>query len=172
MEDSDEYFAKVFLESLTSKAVDFYINYKSAKAKQNVEILQRQVDSVRRILFGNIEQVAVGNDLNVNPLRQVLRTGVQRRQVDVQVSGAVYGELVKNLELSKMALRRETPFIQIIDAPRFPLQKEKPGRLKTGIIVGGLLGLIALLFLIVKELFGNRRLKLQTEANRNISAQS
>lgn len=157
MQDNDEFFAKVFLDNLASNALTFYVNYKSAKARQNVEILQKQADSVRRILFGNIEQVAVGNDLNINPLRQVVKTGVQRRQIDVQVSGAVYTELVKNLELSKITLQRETPFIQIIDAPKFPLEKKKPGRLKTGVVTGILFGFMGVIFLTIREALRNGR---------------
>ncbi len=60
-------------------------------------LLQRQTDSVKNLLTGNITSIAVSNDLNVNPLKQVMRTGVQRKQVDMQVNGTLYGELAKNL---------------------------------------------------------------------------
>ncbi len=164
IKDGDEFFAKTFLESLTSTAIIFYVNYKSEKARQNVEILQHTADSVRRTLYGNIEQVAAGTDLNVNPIRQVARTGVQRSQVNMQVSSAIYGEIVKNLELSKIALRRETPFIQIIDAPKFPLDKEKPGRLKTSIISAFLFGFLFGIFLILKRLLTEQK-KIETSAD-------
>lgn len=159
LKSNDEFFAKAFLESLTSNALTFYINYKSAKARQNVDVLQHQADSVRRMLYGNIEQVAAGTDVNVNAIRQIVKTGVQRRQIDAQVSGAVYTEIVKNLELSKIALRKETPFIQIIDTPKLPLEKKKPGRLMTGIIVGFLFGVLGILWLIVRQAFRNSKAK-------------
>lgn len=134
MKDNDEPFAKRFVELLVDNAVQFYSDYKSKKARQNLRIIETQTDSVRRMLFGNINEVNVINDLNVNPLRQVARSGAQRKQIDVQVNATLYGELLKNLELSRLALRKETPLIQIIDVPVLPLEKIKPGRLLTGLI--------------------------------------
>ncbi len=148
MVGGNEWFCKRFVDLLAGNAIQFYTDYKSRKARQNVEILQKQTDSVRGMLFGSITDVAAINDLNVNPMRQSLRTPSQRRQVDVQVNGTLYGELLKNLELSKMALRKETPLIQVIDTPELPLVKKKPGRLLTGIMfafVGGFLGIGVLL---------------------------
>jgi LPS O-antigen subunit length determinant protein (WzzB/FepE family) len=148
MKGGDEFFCKRFVELLASNAIQFYTDYKSRKARQNVEILQRQTDSVRTMLFGSISDVAAINDLNVNPLRQSLKTSSQRRQIDVQVNGNLYGELLKNLELAKLALRKETPLIQVIDTPQYPLEKKKPGRLMTGIsfaFFGTLIAIAALL---------------------------
>lgn len=133
MKDNNELFAKRFAEALVNNAVQYYSDYKSKKARQNLQIIQNQTDSVRGMLFGNITDVAVLNDLNINPVRQSSRTGSQRKQVDVQVNSILYGELLKNLELSRLALRKETPLIQIIDLPVLPLKKIKPGRLLTGI---------------------------------------
>lgn len=134
MKDNNEAFAKKFVELLVNNALQFYSDYKSKKARQNLNIIQNQTDSVRRNLFGNINEVNEISDLNVNPLRQVARTGAQRKQVDVQVNATLYGELLKNLELSRLALRKETPLFQIIDVPVLPLEKIKPGRFLTGLI--------------------------------------
>ena len=82
----------------------------------------------------------------------MVRTGVVRRQVDVQANGTVYGELLKQLEVSKISLRRETPLIQIIDEPRIPLDNDKPGRLKTGIIFSLLGGIACFFYLLLKKL--------------------
>ena len=147
--DGDELFAKRFVELLTENAIEYYTNYKVGKTRQNVKILQRQTDSIRHTLFGNITQVAAINDLNVNPVRQVVRTGSQKKQVDVQVNAALYEELLKNLELSKLSLRRETPLIQIIDSPKYPLEKKKLGRLLGGIIFAFIGGFLVIAYLLV-----------------------
>lgn len=157
--DNNEYFAKRFVELLAHNAIVYYTDYKSKKSKQNVAILQRQTDSVKRMLFGNIGEVAVINDLNVNPIRQTARAGSQRKQVDVQANAVLYGELVKNLELAKIALRRETPLIQIIDSPKFPLEKKKLGRLLTGLIFAFLSGLVTAVVLIVNHELKRQKMK-------------
>lgn len=151
----DEIFAKKFVEALTNTAVNYYLNYKSEKARQNVAVLQHQADSVKAELFGSVTNVAELNDLNVNPTRQAARVGSQKRSIDVQVNGAIYTEILKNLELAKIALRRETPFIQIIDRPIYPLKNKKMGRLKGGILGAFIFGFLTVLILTIKKSFIN-----------------
>jgi LPS O-antigen subunit length determinant protein (WzzB/FepE family) len=151
MQGNNEVFCKKFIELLASNAIQFYTDYKSRKARQNVAILQKQTDSVRTMLFGSMADVAAITDLNVNPTRQALKTPSQRRQVDVQVNGVLYGELLKNLELAKLTLQKETPLIQVIDTPSFPLEKKKPGRLMTGIAFAFFGGVLTIVFLVVKR---------------------
>lgn len=156
MKSSDELFAKLFAEQLANNAIAYYIDYKLKKSRQNVQILQRQVDSIRSLLTGGIASVAEANDLNVNPLRQVVRVGVQKKQVDVQVNSQIYGELLKQLEISKITLRKETPLIQLIDTPQLPLDKKKLGRLAAAIIFGFVGTIIILTFFALKRLFGKK----------------
>ncbi len=145
-ESNDELFSKFFLERLLNNGITYFIDYKTKKSRQNVEILQHQVDSVNATLTGNIYQNAETNDLNINPLKQISRASGIRKQLDIQVNGTVYGELLKNLELSRMALRKDVPSIQIIDSPVLPLEKKKLGKL-LGAILFGFLGFIISTFL-------------------------
>jgi hypothetical protein len=151
MTDIDMIYAKRFIEKLASNAIAFYTAYKTEKNLTNVNILQRQTDSVKSMLFGSINDVASINDLNVNPIKQSLRTNGQKRQIDLQVNSALYTELLKNLELAKLTLRKETPLIQIIDTPKLPLKNEKKGRLYMGVIFAFIGGIICSLFLLVKK---------------------
>ncbi len=149
--DVDMVFAKRFVEKLADNAIKFYTEYKTQKNLANVQILQRQTDSVKAMLFGGISDVASINDLNVNPIKQALRTSGQKKQVDLQVNSALYTELLKNLELSKLNLRKETPLIQIIDTPKLPLKSDKKGRLLTGIIFAFFGGIICSGYLLLKR---------------------
>lgn len=151
---TNELFAKYFTESLAKQVSDFYVSTKSKKARLNMEILERQTDSIRAELNGAITGVAVANDntFNLNPALNVRRAPSARRQVDVQANTAILTELVKQTELAKVTLRRETPLIQIIDKPILPLPKEKFGKGK-GIVFGGFLaGFLSVLFLIMRRL--------------------
>jgi uncharacterized protein involved in exopolysaccharide biosynthesis len=149
----NEIFSKAFTEALVSVVSNFYVETKTKKSTANVAILQHQTDSVRNQLNRAISGVAQSNDAipNLNAARQVLRSSVQQRQIDVQANTAILTELVKNLELSKLSLRKETPLIQVIDRPIFPLAVEKFGKAK-GILMGGFLaGLLVLIFLFGKR---------------------
>ena len=152
---NNEYFAQQFTLALTKTVTNFYIETKSKRAKQNMDILIRQTDSIRGELNGAITGVAVANDntFGLNPALNVKRVPSARRQVDVQANTAILTEIVKQAELAKVTLRKETPLIQVIDQPILPLPKEKFGKAK-GIILGGILaGFLTVLALIVRRIF-------------------
>jgi hypothetical protein len=151
---NNELFSKFFTESLVKEVADFYVTTKSKKARENMDILERQTDSIRGELNGAITGVAVANDntFGLNPAMNVRRAPSARRQVDVQANTAILTELVKQTELAKVTLRKETPLIQVIDRPILPLMKEKFGKGK-GLVLGGFLAVfLTVLGLIVRRL--------------------
>ncbi len=150
-----ELFSKLFCEQLLKETSDFYIETKSKKSRLNVDILQRQADSIRAELNGAITGVAAASDnvYNLNPAYNVKKTPGTRRQVDVQANTAILTQLVAQLELSKVSLRKETPLVQLIDRPILPLEKDKVGRLKSLILGGFLAGFLTVLYLIFGQLY-------------------
>lgn len=151
---NNELFAKYFCEALARNVGQFYVATKTKKARANMAVLQKQTDSIRGELNAAITGVAVANDntFNLNPALNVRRAPSARRQVDVQANTAILTELVKQTELAKVTLRKETPLIQVIDRPILPLAKERFGKAK-GIVMGGFLaGFLVVLGLIVKRI--------------------
>ena len=157
VKSENEDFAKAFTETLAKQVSEFYVNTKSKKARMNMAILQHQTDSIRAELNGAITGVAVANDntFMLNPALNVNRAPSAKRQVDVQANTAILTELVKQTELAKVTLRKETPLIQVIDRPILPLPKERFGKAK-GIVLGGILaGFLVILALIIKRILNN-----------------
>ena len=70
----DEGFSKAFCESLAKVTSDYYVEIKSKKSRMNVDILQKQVDSIRGELNSAITGVAAASDnvYNLNPAFIVL----------------------------------------------------------------------------------------------------
>lgn len=136
---------EVFALNLTRKLVDettkFYIETKTQLARQNLDMLQREADSLRRLLSGSIVSTAAALDrvYGLNPAYQVNRAPVQQGQASVTVLGTAYGEVVKNLELAKITLQKEKPLFQIVDTPSYPLKAKKTGKFYA-LIIGGFLG--------------------------------
>jgi uncharacterized protein involved in exopolysaccharide biosynthesis len=151
----NEIFSKLFCEQLLKETSDFYIESKSKKSRLNVEILQKQADSIRAELNGAITGVAEASDnvFNLNPAFIVKKTPGTRLQVDVQANTAILTQLVAQLELSKVSLRKETPLVQLIDRPILPLEKDKVGRLKSLVLGGFLAGFLTVLYLMVSQLY-------------------
>ncbi len=151
----DELFSKLFCENLAKETSDFYIETKSKKAKINVDVLQKQADSVRGELNGAINGVALEADnvYNLNPALNIRAAPSKKRQVDVQANTAILTNIVVQLELAKITLRKETPLIQLIDKPILPLEKEKAGKLKSLILGGVLGGFLCVFYLIFGMIF-------------------
>lgn len=152
----DELFAKKFADALVENVNTFYVETKTKKAALNVRILQHQADSIKVMLNSSLYGVASAIDAapNANPALLSLRVPSQKKQVDVQANTAIYSEIVKNLELSKMSLRQQTPLIQFIDQPILPLSNNKVSK-KKGAVLGAIGAFFLIMFvLIAKKVFG------------------
>jgi len=149
----DEQFAKGFNDLIVKNVNDFYVQTKTKKSTVNLAIIQHQADSVRRMLNGAISGVARSTEINPNPnaSRVVLKVPSQLKQVDVQANTAILTELVKNLEISKVSLRKETPLIQVIDEPIYPLPAKRNGKSLSVIAGAFLFGLLGVLFLSIRR---------------------
>jgi uncharacterized protein involved in exopolysaccharide biosynthesis len=81
---------------------------------------------------------------------QSARVNQNRSLIDLQISISLYGEVVKNLKLAEIGLRKQTPLIQVIESPHYPL--ETVGMDVWEYVLGGLgLGLLVSLYLIYKK---------------------
>ena len=123
----DELLAKSFNENLVSIVNDFYNKTKTQKTGENLKILERQADSVKKVLDKSILVLAEKDQSipNPNPLTKVSLVPYQKALIDVQANGAIYQEIVKQLELAKVSHRNKTPLIQIIDQPILPLENSR-----------------------------------------------
>ncbi len=150
----NEKFSKYFCESLAKETTDFYIETKSKKAKTNVEVLQKQVDSIRKELNLAITGVAIEADnvYNLNPSLNVKSVSSRKKQIDVQANTTILTNLVVQLELAKINLRKETPLIQLIDKPIFPLEQNNLGKAKSTTIGFTLTFVMMILYLIIEKI--------------------
>jgi len=135
----NETLSKLFVENLIRETTDFYISTKTKVTRENFQKLRHQADSVKAIFNGAVSARASQADAVPNAVRQVASVGVVRSQSNMQIAGATYGEMAKNLEVMKMSLNQETPLVQVIDAPSYPLEKQRLGKAK-GILIGGFAG--------------------------------
>lgn len=149
----DEVFAKYFTDALVKNVTVFYVQTRTERSTTSVEVLQNRLDSVRKAFSGALYGTAINTDQNLNPARAVVGVPRIKNQTEVQILGAEYAELVKNLEVAKMGLLQETPLIQIIDKPIIPLKESKLGKLRGGIIGGLICCVLAICVVSVRSLF-------------------
>ncbi len=149
------YFPSVLLEEVSTS----YVSAKTKLAKDNVRILQHQTDSVRSELNDALYNSAQQTDevFGLNPAFNIKRVPATKEQIDVRASTVLMEELIKNLELAKVQLKDETPLIEVIDEPRFPLERMKSGKFKYTLLMGLVSTFLTILFLIANRFF--KRLK-------------
>lgn len=152
---TDEVFAKLFNDQLVKTVNDFYVQTKTKKALENLAILQHQTDSIRYAMHRALTSIATSIDANPNAnlSRQILRVPSQGRQTDAETNKAILSELVRNTEMAKVALRKETPLIQLIDEPIYPLRIEGMSRAITATKWGLLAGMLTVFILSVILLY-------------------
>lgn len=161
----DEVFSGRFVEQLTLQATAFYVESKTANNRANMAKLQRRVDSVTSEL--EIAMVSAGraNDANRFTVESAAKVSSLEKQMKVTMLTTLYGELVKNLELSKTLAAREEPLITVIDRPHYPLRVQVSG-LKGALFTGVLGGFLTILFFGGREFLRdlNRQAKEQKAA--------
>ncbi len=151
----DELFSKMFVQEIVNQVASFYTETKTKKAKQNVEILQKRVDSIHDALGDLITQKANIADANLNPIFQKVKVREQKGQIDMTALSAGYGELLKNLELAKYTLLKETPLIQIIDEPKLPLKKKTYSLVLYSILGGMVFFILSIGLLVFLKLYAS-----------------
>lgn len=144
----DEIFSKVMSERLVDAVAKYYVDVKTKRARQTLDFVQERTDSVAGALSGAELELARWKDSQRSIIKAVGYLTELRLQRQVQILNAMYTEAIKNLELSKMALLKETPLLQIIDRPILPLKQIKLSLPKAVVIFGLIGGVLAILWVI------------------------
>lgn len=149
----DELMSLLITQRIIKIATDFYVNAKVGRLRSNIERLEKRTDSISNLL--NQQTYAATEDarllLNVNPADINAPVYSEISQRDKMVLTTIYAELMKNLEVSKAALIQETPTVQIVDKPSFPLERIET-KWYEGILIGGIFSFLAITaFLLFKQ---------------------
>lgn len=143
----DERFAKEFSTSMINTVFDFYLQSKRVKSQRNIDEFQARADSIRKELNKSLYALAHYRDLNMNPSKNVLGVEQLKYQTDIQINTSAYSEIAKNIEVMKLDMAKSEPLIQEIDIPRYPLENDKKGKVKTGLKYGIVLGFLSVIIL-------------------------
>lgn len=119
------YYAANFVLKVTS---NFFIDTKTKMARKNLALLENEADSLYNILGGTVNLSAniADKTFNINPSLIKQRAPVQMNQARLAALTAAYTEVMRQLEVAKINVQKETPLYQVIDEPIRPLIGEKP----------------------------------------------
>lgn len=154
----DEEFCKKFIDAYMEEVISFYIETKVSRSSKNIANFQHQADSVKMEWDKAIASSAYYADGNINAARQAVGVELKRIQMKITTCSTMYAELMKAIATMKVDQMKETPVIQIIDQPHYPLENNKARKLKF-IILGGFLGGFLSVFALVSCCFYKQRVK-------------
>ncbi len=119
----NKYLAQAFTEAIVQNTTEYFLETITSKARKNLQVLQNQRDSAQDYLSAALRRNAGARDAMVNPLFQSGQVDQYETYVDLQIANALFVEIAKNLTLAEIGLRKQTPLIQVIERPNFPLKR-------------------------------------------------
>ena len=146
----NQVFSKNFAERLLKETTTYYVNVKTSNAAANVKRLQARGDSLLRVLNAKSYNAASFQILDPNVAFKSMSVPAEVSSRDKSIVFSIYAEVTKNLEMSRIALVSQTPVIQLLDVPKFPLMDDRKsyGFLGfVGLFAGLLVGLFFCLYL-------------------------
>lgn len=157
VQSTDEVFAKNFNDNLVRNVNEFYVQTRTDKSLENMKILKHQTDSVRAILNGAIYSSVGTLDAtpNLNPTRQILRAPAERSRANAEASKLILSELIRNLELANISLRRDMPLIKMVDQPVYPLDNDRGSPLRNMVLAGFLFFFLTVMWLSAVRIYRN-----------------
>ena len=121
----DQIFSKIFAEELLKQTSDLYIDIKTGNLSRSINKIQQKADSLQNSLRGIYQKSFQAENAtklyNVNSSLRINTSQTEIAARDKTVSSTLYGEVVKNLETLKLSLINQTPVIQVLDTPKYPL---------------------------------------------------
>jgi hypothetical protein len=141
----DEKFTMVFTNLLIKETSSFYTEMRSKKARETLRILEERVAQMKGDLNASISSKASVQDANVNPAFAEALVPVLQTQSNIQVYGAAYGEMFKNLEIARYQYLKDIPLLQIIDKAEYPMKMIKTSKLMYAVLFSMLAVFLAIL---------------------------
>jgi len=117
-----ETFSKLFTERLVFETIKMYVDLKTSVAAKNIIRLEKRSDSLMSLLNTKSYKSASLQILDANAAYKSAAVPVEVTQRDKSVTYALYSEVMKNLEASRMAIAGQTPVINLLDNAKYPLE--------------------------------------------------
>ncbi|MGC6489907.1 MAG: Wzz/FepE/Etk N-terminal domain-containing protein [Flavobacteriales bacterium] len=148
----NEVFSKLLVESLAKNLESYYTKFQTAKTESTLQLLSYRADSVLTELKNAEYKYASHKDSNFGVQRAKGLLEEIRLKRDVEILNIMYGEIIKNLELSKFTLLNNKPLLNIIDSPSLPLEEKKLSKKLSLILFSIIGGFFAVLYIIIRQL--------------------
>ena len=129
------------------------INYKIKSASEQLEFNQKLLD-LKKIEFDSLQnKLALFRDSNLNIVDSRFQNKLSGLESEFNIVSAVYQEVSKQLEQSKLQVSRDTPVFSVIKKVTIPNQRSAPKRSLTVVIYSFIGFILGCGFVLIKTPF-------------------
>lgn len=142
------YISKYMLDQTAT----YFIDTKTKVAATSLILLQHEADSLAMVLKNTYNSTAemIDRTYNLNPSVSIQRSGSLFNQAKASAFASAYAEVMRNLEIAKINLQKDTPLYRIIDSPELPLNAVSFNK-RRHIIFTSLIGFCLMFILLAAE---------------------
>lgn len=139
------------------KLQGYITNYRTQKAKQDLEFTEKVFGEARESYYKAQRAYAAFEDANKNIISASYRTEQERLKNEMTLTFNVYNTLAQKLEQDKLRVQEQTPVYTVISPATVPLKPASPKKplILIGFVFLALFGGIGYLF--VKDMFANNK---------------
>ena len=150
-------FLPIAMVNVTSS---YYINIKASNARRNLQMMNREADSLQNILNKSQQSSLSASDqvFNLNSAMQSAQSTLKKNEMRTRVLQQTYQTVVQNMEVAKISLQKETPVYYIIDEPKDGLPAYKPNAIVFAFLGVLLASFFTIFFLLIRKTLQDSRL--------------
>ena len=149
--DSDPFIAAQITNSAQSLLQRKIISQRTEFSMAQYKYTSQQYELKKQEFRAIQKEVAVFKDRNSAIGNAQFQTKLQQLEAEYSIINAVYTELAKNLEQTKLQINKDTPIFSVLNPVIIPYEKSAPKRLLL-IVIYSFLGLvIGMGYILIKE---------------------
>ncbi|MBO5583214.1 MAG: chain-length determining protein [Prevotella sp.] len=152
--DQDPLICKTLTDTLTNRLQAFITDYRTRKARVDVEYYQKLTDDAKREYEEIREKYVHSADANTDVILESVRAKVEDMENDMQQKYTTYTGLSTQLQAAKAKVQERTPAFTMIKGASVPIKPDGPKRM---IFVAGMMFMAFIctaLYLVRKPLLG------------------
>jgi len=149
--NEDEHFAKVLVIEQIASLCYFYIIRKKVKCVEAVNFLQQKKDSLAEAMRGATMALANWKDSNRRLITAAGDAEEARFKQTISILVSSFSESSRQLEMAKLTLLDESPIVQTIDTPKYPLPRAVSSNWKLIASIVSLAGFILITLITVGQ---------------------
>ncbi len=153
----DPVISAIVADSVVSRLERYIIEYRTNKAKQDYEFTLELYNDAKDKYYEAQQRYAQYQDKNQNVIRESVKIESARLFNEQQLTYTVYSSLTQKLELAKIKVQEQTPFVTIIDPARIPERKANMSKLKILMVFAFLGGFAAVTLIALREVIESVR---------------